>query len=356
MYFYDKGGKYMQLGEIIRKYRKENNLTQEEVAARLGVSAPAVNKWENGVSLPDIMLLSPIARLFGISTDQLLSFQEDLTQEEINQFIIELDEVFKKQPYWDGFELAKKKVEQYPNCEQLIWQIAVILDMQHVVQKVEDAEKSEIYCYSLYQRVLESQDETIRTRAADSLFGYHMRKKEYDKAELYLNYFSKDSSEGKLKKARFLAETNRIEESYKAYEELLYKNYIVSSAAVQGIYSLALKEKHMQKVHSLVEKQIELAKCFEMGKYYEVSSELELATIEKDTDAVIQIMQVMLANIEDICSFCRSSLYEHMDFKEPRREFISELKGNLKKCFRDEESYEFLKKDARWQEIVRYNS
>lgn len=84
MYFYDKGGKYMQLGEIIRKYRKENNLTQEEVAARLGVSAPAVNKWENGVSLPDIMLLSPIARLFGISTDQLLSFQEDLTQEEIN--------------------------------------------------------------------------------------------------------------------------------------------------------------------------------------------------------------------------------------------------------------------------------
>lgn len=74
----------MQLGEIIRKYRKENNLTQEEVAARLGVSAPAVNKWENGVSLPDIMLLSPIARLFGISTDQLLSFQEDLTQEEIN--------------------------------------------------------------------------------------------------------------------------------------------------------------------------------------------------------------------------------------------------------------------------------
>lgn len=153
-----------------------------------------------------------------------------------------------------------------------------------------------------------------------------------------------------------MAETNRIEESYKAYEELLYKNYIVSSAAVQGIYSLALKEKHMQKAHSLVEKQIELAKCFEMGKYYEVSSELELATIEKDTDAVIQIMQVMLANIEDICSFCRSSLYEHMDFKEPRREFISELKENLKTSFRDEESYEFLKKDARWQKIVRYNS
>lgn len=41
----------MEIGEVIRKYRKEKNLTQEEMAGRLGVTAPAVNKWENGVSL-----------------------------------------------------------------------------------------------------------------------------------------------------------------------------------------------------------------------------------------------------------------------------------------------------------------
>ena len=38
----------MQLGEVIRKYRKEKNLTQEEMAKRLGVTAPVVNTWENG--------------------------------------------------------------------------------------------------------------------------------------------------------------------------------------------------------------------------------------------------------------------------------------------------------------------
>ena len=42
---------YMKTGEVIRRYRKQKNLTQEEMAARLGVTAPAVNKWENGVSL-----------------------------------------------------------------------------------------------------------------------------------------------------------------------------------------------------------------------------------------------------------------------------------------------------------------
>lgn len=36
----------MQVGEVIRKYRKIRNMTQEEMAERLGVTAPAVNKWE----------------------------------------------------------------------------------------------------------------------------------------------------------------------------------------------------------------------------------------------------------------------------------------------------------------------
>lgn len=51
----------MQIGSVIRKYRKECGLTQEEMAKRLGVTTPAVNKWENGNTNPDIELLAPIA-------------------------------------------------------------------------------------------------------------------------------------------------------------------------------------------------------------------------------------------------------------------------------------------------------
>lgn len=40
----------MKIGEVIRKYRKENHLTQEEMANYLGVTVPAVSKWETGVS------------------------------------------------------------------------------------------------------------------------------------------------------------------------------------------------------------------------------------------------------------------------------------------------------------------
>lgn len=41
----------MPMGEVIRRKRKELGLTQEQVAQRLGISAPAVNKWERGGSL-----------------------------------------------------------------------------------------------------------------------------------------------------------------------------------------------------------------------------------------------------------------------------------------------------------------
>ena len=40
----------MEIGEVIRKYRKEQHLTQEEMANCLGVTVPAVSKWETGVS------------------------------------------------------------------------------------------------------------------------------------------------------------------------------------------------------------------------------------------------------------------------------------------------------------------
>ena len=53
----------MKINQIIRKKRKELSLTQEQLAEFLGVSAPAVNKWEKGSTYPDVTLLPALARL-----------------------------------------------------------------------------------------------------------------------------------------------------------------------------------------------------------------------------------------------------------------------------------------------------
>lgn len=64
----------MHISEVIRDRRRGLGLTQEQVAQRLGVSAPAVNKWERGMSCPDITLIPALARLLETDANTLLVY------------------------------------------------------------------------------------------------------------------------------------------------------------------------------------------------------------------------------------------------------------------------------------------
>ena len=60
-------------GAVIKDLREKKNMTQVELAERLCVSAKTISKWETGKGYPDISLLEPIARVFGISVTELIS-------------------------------------------------------------------------------------------------------------------------------------------------------------------------------------------------------------------------------------------------------------------------------------------
>lgn len=62
----------IKIGNFISFLRKEQNLTQRELAERLGVTDRAVSKWENGRGLPDLSLLVPLCEALGISVNELL--------------------------------------------------------------------------------------------------------------------------------------------------------------------------------------------------------------------------------------------------------------------------------------------
>lgn len=62
----------LYLSENLRKYRIQKNLTQEEVASYLGVTAQSVSKWERAECYPDITLLPALANIFETSVDLLI--------------------------------------------------------------------------------------------------------------------------------------------------------------------------------------------------------------------------------------------------------------------------------------------
>ena len=76
----------MKIGDTIRARRRALGLTQEALAGKLGVSAPAVNKWERALNYPDITLLPVLARILGVDLNTLLCFREDMSREEVGLF------------------------------------------------------------------------------------------------------------------------------------------------------------------------------------------------------------------------------------------------------------------------------
>ena len=60
-------------GAVIKELREKNQMTQAELAEKLSVSDKTISKWETGKGYPDVSLLEPLAKVFGVSITELIS-------------------------------------------------------------------------------------------------------------------------------------------------------------------------------------------------------------------------------------------------------------------------------------------
>ena len=67
------------VAERISELREQQNMTQAELAKRLGITRSSVNAWEQGISVPSTQYIVELAALFGVSTDFLLGLSSEAT-------------------------------------------------------------------------------------------------------------------------------------------------------------------------------------------------------------------------------------------------------------------------------------
>ena len=79
----------MTIAEKIKKLRKDNNMTQEDLSEKLNVSRQTISKWETNVVIPDADNIVSICKLFNITTDELLDYKVESVQKK-RQFIIDM--------------------------------------------------------------------------------------------------------------------------------------------------------------------------------------------------------------------------------------------------------------------------
>ena len=86
-----------KIGKFIAQKRKGKNLTQEQIAEKLGVSINAVSKWERGLCLMDMSLLKPLSQILDVTINEILSGEEIKTEDIINKAdenIVNLTELY----------------------------------------------------------------------------------------------------------------------------------------------------------------------------------------------------------------------------------------------------------------------
>lgn len=342
----------MNIDAVIKKYRKEVGLTQEEMANRLGVTTPAVNKWENGNSNPDIELLAPIARLLNISLDTLMSFHETLTDDEISEIIKKMDDMFAEEGYAKTFEWVSALIKEYPNCNNFIWQAAVVLDARRMTGDCPKPEDYDDQINSWYELALNDENEEIRYRAADSLFGFYLRKQNYIAAEKYLSYFSEHDPMKKVNYGRLFKEQGKMDEALEILESLIFSEYSTLNFAISLMIGIALEQNDADYAEYLTDKTKALAHTFEMGKYHEYSSRLNIVCAKKDIEGTFDVVSHLLDSVDSIYDFSKSKLYRHKHFKDVDSPYYEAIKENLLESCRADEEYKYMKGYEPWEALI----
>ena len=116
----------INIADNIARIRKESHLTQSELADYLGVSKASVSKWETSQSYPDIEILPKIATYFGITIDQLLGYEPQMTKAGIREACERLRKSFAEKPFEEAHDECQSLVHDYYSCYPLLEQIAIL--------------------------------------------------------------------------------------------------------------------------------------------------------------------------------------------------------------------------------------
>ena len=123
-------GFMMYLSKNLKKYRITNNLTQEDVAEYLGITAQSVSKWERGESYPDITFLPALANIFKTSVDLLIGM-DTIRAEETRFNIHKKAEAYQRCGDYDAAEKTyRDALLIYPNKPGMILGLASTLALK----------------------------------------------------------------------------------------------------------------------------------------------------------------------------------------------------------------------------------
>lgn len=363
----------MPISEVIREKRKEKGLTQEQLAKRLGVSAPAVNKWEKGSTYPDIELLPVLARLLDTDLNTLLCFEKELSEKEIGTICTEITREAQEKGIMAGAALAEKRIQEYPNCAQLIQMAAMTIQGCILFAEAKEEEQREIddkICL-WYERAVEcGENGSVRERAAYMLAGKFLAEKELEKAEKMLSLIPDEMTDKRALQASLLEKKGEREEAAVLLERWIQEDLIEINQALLKLMLIAVEEGDDARAERIAEIGSSTALLYEMWGYNSLLLPMELALKRKDKQKSLEYIRKIVSLLKEPFPEVKvSPLLVHVDAqkkkmmdekhgenmlsgeaeKEYRRKVLSAL---IRAMRSDKEEFGFLAEDECFKKLL----
>ena len=218
----------IRIGEKIKSLRKQKNISQEVLANYLGVSFQSVSKWENGNTMPDVIMIPEIASFFGVSTDELFDFNLLEINKQVGKICYDAAKYRQSDPATSE-KILREGLLRFPGNDIILNNLLYAMDYDT------RAEEKIVICKSLIES---TRDDSVKYDACRILAECYKKTGQQDLVEPTLEmipeiYFTK------LQLVALLAEG---ENSYKAaqLQKSISADHLIDMLLIAGKY---LKEK-----------------------------------------------------------------------------------------------------------------
>lgn len=341
----------MKINQIIRQKRKELSLTQEQIAAYLGVSAPAVHKWEKGSSYPDITLLPALARLLQTDLNTLLSFQENLSDAEITHFVNEVDKTVREKNYGAAFQMGIEKMQEYPTCENLLFAVTMYLNGALLLYDVPEPENYEETLETYYERLSASESAKIRDTAVSMLIAYNRRRKNYSKAAELIHTLPSSFIDKEEQLAILHTEQEQYLDAMKIWEHRILNSVTEIQTALMRMLEIAVKEKQPENADFYAAIYEQVSRLFQVAQWIPYTAKLWLSVIRQDKAECLSALQSILPALRETWHPQDCPLYSHLAVSETNL-LAKRLSIMIQKELENGNDFLFLHDSPEYQQLL----
>lgn len=334
--------------------RKAKGMTQEQLAGALGVSAPAVSKWETDSAYPDITLLCPLARALDTDVDSLLAFEEELSEEALGQYMADIMEKAGKGSRSEAEAQLNRLLRLYPSNVSLKFSAVAALtffEMNASACSEEDRDRRTRLKKKLCQEVHDSGNPAFFLPAVSMLVSFALEENELDRAEALLKEAPAGAGDFIPLWVRLYLKKGERDKALGTVQRELYS---LINKVQTCLISMLGEEMDLEQ-----KKRIEVCKVLQqMGESFHVGGGLAISVMaevylrEKDTERALDYLEGMAERLTRQQEPPNPLLFAPEIAPEPEKlKWSRELKQVILQGLKKDTCFEPLRGNKRFQEL-----